>query len=55
MEEQQSSLSLLPEALSLFTKPYTHFKHAKMLIDEPPINIVNVTCHGCQEETNVKR
>lgn len=34
--EQQSSLSLLREA--------------KMLVDESPINIVNVTCHGFQEE-----
>ena len=34
--EQQSSLSLLREA--------------KMLVDEAPVNIVNVTCHGFQEE-----
>jgi hypothetical protein len=36
--------SLLPEALSLFTKPQS--KDAKMLIDEAPVNIVNITCHG---------
>ncbi|KAK4595268.1 hypothetical protein RGQ29_013629 [Quercus rubra] len=23
----------------------------KRLIDEAPINILNLTCHGCQEET----
>ena len=39
MVEQHSSPSLLLEALSLFTKLYTQFIDAKMLIDEETMSI----------------
>ena len=46
--EQQRSLSLLPEVLSLFSKLYAQLIDAKMLIDEAPVNIMDVKKKQCQ-------
>ena len=46
--EQQSSLSLLPKVLSLFSKLYTQFICAKMLIDEAPVSFMDVKTKQCQ-------
>ena len=44
------SLPLCPISFTLSINFYSKFIDATMLSDEAPFSIVNVACHGCQDE-----
>ena len=50
MLEWQSSLPFCLISFTLSINFYTKFIDATMLSDEAPFSIVNVACHGCQDE-----
>ena len=53
--EQQSSLSLLPEDFSLFSKLYTQFIDAKMLKDEAPVNVIFLIINNQRQNIAAER